>query len=77
MASNTEIIKSGSGETPSKDCSIIIHIKAAHLDGTVIENSFDKETPWQFHISNFTLLGLSKATVPDESRRSMEAISPL
>lgn len=56
-----EIIKSGSGETPSKDCSIIIHIKAAHLDGTVIENSFDKETPWQFRISKIAVPGLSKA----------------
>ena len=56
-----EIIKSGSGETPSKETSIIIHMSAALLDGKVIENSFGKETPRQFHMSKIGVPGLSKA----------------
>ncbi|MGD0664953.1 MAG: FKBP-type peptidyl-prolyl cis-trans isomerase N-terminal domain-containing protein [Rhabdochlamydiaceae bacterium] len=56
-----EIIKSGSGATPSKDTSVIIHISAALLDGKVIENSFSKEAPKQFHMSKIGVQGLHKA----------------
>ncbi len=56
-----EIIKSGSGATPSKDTSVIIHISAELLDGKVIENSFSKETPRQYHMSKIGMPGLSKA----------------
>ena len=56
-----EIIKSGSGATPSKDTSVIIHISAELLDGKVIENSFSKETPRQYHMSKIGVPGLSKA----------------
>ena len=56
-----EFIKSGSGATPSKDTSIIIHISAALLNGKVIENSFSKETPRQYHMSKIGVPGLSKA----------------
>jgi FKBP-type peptidyl-prolyl cis-trans isomerase FklB len=56
-----EVIKSGSGESPSKDSSIIIHISAVLLDGTVVENSFDKKTPRQFDVDKISVLGLSKA----------------
>jgi len=56
-----EIIKSGSGATPSKDTSIIIHISAALLNGKVIENTFSKETPRQFQMSKIGVPGLSKA----------------
>jgi FKBP-type peptidyl-prolyl cis-trans isomerase FklB len=56
-----EIIKSGSGETPTKDTSIIIHMNVALLDGKVIENNFGKESPKQFHMSKIAIPGLSKA----------------
>jgi FKBP-type peptidyl-prolyl cis-trans isomerase len=54
-------IKSGSGATPSKDTSVFIHISAELLDGKVIENSFSKESPKQYHMSKIGVPGLSKA----------------
>lgn len=56
-----KMIKSGSGETPSMDGSIIFHLGVTLLDGTSVENSFAKNTPRQLHMSKIGVPGLSKA----------------
>lgn len=56
-----EIIKSGSGESPSNETSVIIHVSVALLNEKVIENSYVKKQPKQYRMNEIRVPGLYKA----------------